>query len=160
MHEAPGLAMIWGPGTSGELAVTNPTRRYAFSCRYAFPARYALSLVLSGLLLLPGCGWPRVHKVLVQQGNVITQGMIDKLKPGMTRTQVAYIMGEPVVRNTFNDTRWDYVYSLENPGQYEVNSTVSLFFENERLSHFVGDLAPTSAKPASDDDEPAEEAAG
>ena len=124
------------------------------------PSFSSVATLLLALSLLGGCGWPRVHKVIVQQGNVITQEMIDKLKPGMTRTQVAYIMGEPVVRNTFNDTRWDYVYSLENPGQYEVNSTVSLFFENERLSHFVGDLAPTSAKPASDDDEPAEEAAG
>ena len=123
------------------------------------PSFSSVTTLLLALSLLGGCGWPRVHKVIVQQGNVITQEMIDKLKPGMTRTQVAYIMGEPVVRNTFNDTRWDYVYSLENPGQYEVNSTVSLFFENERLSHFVGDLAPTSAKPASDD-EPAEEAAG
>lgn len=109
------------------------------------PAAVIVSLLT--VTLLSGCGWPRVHKVVVQQGNVISQAMIDKLKPGMTRTQVAYIMGEPVVRNTFNETRWDYVYSLENPGRYEVNSTVSLFFANDRLSHFVGDLAPTSAKP-------------
>ena len=112
------------------------------------------SAVIASLLavtLLAGCGWPRVHKVIVQQGNVITQEMIDKLKPGMTRTQVAYIMGEPVVRNTFNDSRWDYVYSLENPGFYEVSSSVSLFFENERLSYFIGDLAPTSAQPEAEE---------
>lgn len=113
------------------------------------PARLLVPAILSLLVaaLLSGCGWPRVHKVVVQQGNVITQEMIDKLKPGMTRTQVAYIMGEPVVRNTFNDQRWDYVYSLENPGRYELNSSVSLFFDNELLSHFIGDIAPTSALP-------------
>ena len=107
------------------------------------------TVVCSALLvtLLAGCGWPRVHKVVVQQGNVITQEMIDKLRPGMTRTQVAYIMGEPVVRNTFNDARWDYVYTLENPGRYEVSSSMSLYFENEKLAFFTGDLAPTSAKP-------------
>lgn len=104
------------------------------------------------LALLGGCGWPRVHKVIVQQGNVISQEMIDKLKPGMTRSQVAYIMGEPVVRNTFNDARWDYVYTLENPGVYEVNSSMSLFFSNDRLTHFVGDLAPSSAKADSAED--------
>ena len=49
---------------------------------------------------------PRVHKVSVQQGNVITQEMIDRLKPGMTRSQVAYVMGEPVIENTFNPDRW------------------------------------------------------
>ena len=118
-----------------------------------FVSRQCLVIaVRAGLLavltvaLLGGCGWPRVHKVVVQQGNVITQQMVDKLKPGMTRSQVAYIMGEPVVRNTFDDTRWDYVYTLENPGRYELNSTMSLFFYNNKLSHFAGDLVPTSVK--------------
>ena len=113
------------------------------------------------LALLGGCGWPRVHKVIVQQGNVITQEMIDKLKPGMTRSQVAYIMGEPVVRNTFNDSRWDYVYTLENPGIYAVSSSVSLFFNNDKLTHFSGDLAPSSARnQAEDSEEAAEGSAG
>jgi len=102
-------------------------------------------LAVLTIALLGGCGWPRVHKVVVQQGNVISQEMIDKLKPGMTRSQVAYIMGEPVVRNTFNEARWDYVYTLENPGRYELNSSMSLFFRNDKLSHFTGDLAPTAA---------------
>ena len=109
------------------------------------------------LALLGGCGWPRVHKVIVQQGNVISQEMIDKLKPGMTRSQVAYIMGEPVVRNTFNDSRWDYVYTLENPGVYEVNSSMSLFFSNDRLTHFVGDLAPSSVTAAAEEEAAEEE---
>ena len=43
--------------------------------------RYPLVISIAALLLLPGCGWPRVHKVVVQQGNVITQEMIDKLGP-------------------------------------------------------------------------------
>ena len=106
------------------------------------------------LVLLGGCGWPRVHKVIVQQGNVITQEMVDKLKPGMTRSQVAYIMGEPVVRNTFDDSRWDYVYSLENPGFYEVSSTMSLFFENDKLAFFTGDLAPTSVQKQAEEKAP------
>lgn len=119
-------------------------------------------IVLTSLLaltLLSGCGWPRVHKVIVQQGNVITQAMIDKLKPGMTRTQVAYIMGEPVVRNTFNDARWDYVYTLENPGRYELNSSVTMYFANNKLTHFSGDLGPTSAKAPVDEVVEAEEVA-
>jgi len=106
-------------------------------------ARVGLVAVLT-VAVLSGCGWPRVHKVIVQQGNVISQQMIDKLKPGMTRSQVAYIMGEPVVRNTFNDSRWDYVYTLENPGRYELSSSISLFFYNDKLSHFAGDLVPST----------------
>ena len=116
--------------------------------RCSIALRCASILSLSALLLLPGCGWPRVHKVVVQQGNVITQAMIDKLKPGMTRAQVAFIMGDPVVHNTFGDNRWDYVYTLENPGVYQASINMSLFFEGDELAYFTGDLAPTASKPS------------
>ena len=59
---------------------------------------------------------PKTHKIIIQQGNIVNQGMVDQLKPGMTKTQVAYIMGEPVLKNTFDENRWDYLYTLELPG--------------------------------------------
>ncbi|MEQ8861629.1 MAG: outer membrane protein assembly factor BamE [Pseudomonadales bacterium] len=110
----------------------------------------ALVIIVATALLLSGCslpkiGLPRVHKVPVQQGNVITQDMIDKLKPGMTRTQVVYVMGEPVFRNAFDDNRWDYIYTLEIPGYYEEEKRMSLYFENGVLAYFTGDYAPTTA---------------
>ena len=110
--------------------------------------RIALTAIVCASVLLVGCSipkprLPRVHKLTVQQGNVITQAMIDKLKPGMTRSQVAFIMGEPVFRNSFNDDRWDYVYTIELPGVYTQNRTVSLFFHEELLAYFTGDMAPT-----------------
>ncbi|NKC00178.1 MAG: outer membrane protein assembly factor BamE [Pseudomonadales bacterium] len=86
---------------------------------------------------------PRVHKISVQQGNLITQEMVDQLKPGMTRGQVAYIMGEPIFRNTFNEQRWDYVYTISVPGYFETDMKMSLFFEDDSLAYFTGDLAPT-----------------
>lgn len=89
---------------------------------------------------------PRVHKITVQQGNVITQKMIDRLKPGMTREQVAFVMGEPVVRNTFNQDRWDYVYTIEAPGRFEDEKRVTLYFQNGLLSSFAGDYAPSSVQ--------------
>ena len=91
---------------------------------------------------------PRVHQVTIQQGNVITQEMIDQLKPGMTREQVAFIMGEPVVRNTFDENRWDYVYTIDIPRAFKSQLLVSLFFTNDLLSLITGDLAPTSATSA------------
>lgn len=104
-------------------------------------------------LILSGCSLkrprlPRVHKITVQQGNVITQDMIDKLKPGMSRSQVAFIMGEPVMRNSFNDDRWDYVYSIELPGVFSTTQMVSLFFVDEELAYFTGDLAPQRLQPS------------
>ena len=96
---------------------------------------------------MPKFGIPRVHKITVQQGNVITQEMIDSLKPGMTRAQVAYIMGEPIVRNTFDRDRWDYIYTLEIPGRFEQEKRISLHFEENRLAYFTGDYAPESEQP-------------
>ena len=95
-----------------------------------------------------GCSisMPRVHKVAVQQGNILNQSMVDKLKPGMTRTQVAYVMGRPVIINTFDPDRWDYVFTIEVPGQFNETTRMSLFFENDVLPHFTGDMAPAAAK--------------
>ena len=93
----------------------------------------------------PKFSLPRVHKITVQQGNVITQDMIDQLKPGMTRSQVAYVMGEPVFRNSFDESRWDYVYTVEVPGIFQDERRVSLYFENDLLAYFTGDYAPSAA---------------
>ncbi len=110
--------------------------------------RMLLVIGICASLVLAGCSLkrprlPRVHKLTVQQGNVINQQMIDKLKPGMTRSQVAFIMGQPVVRNSFNDDRWDYIYTIELPGVFSTNQLVSLFFVDEQLAYFTGDLVPT-----------------
>ena len=99
---------------------------------------------LLATLLTTGCGWPRVHKVTVQQGNVISQEMIDKLTPGMTRSQVAFIMGEPVVKNSFNTDRWDYIYTIVVPRILEDEKRISLYFENDVLAYFTGDFAPSA----------------
>ncbi|MCE2424232.1 MAG: outer membrane protein assembly factor BamE [Pseudomonadales bacterium] len=100
-------------------------------------------LALALAVAVSSCALPRVYKVTIQQGNVITQKMVDELKPGMTREQVAYIMGEPVIRNPFDESRWDYVYTLRVPGSVERQITMSLFFTDDVLSHFTGDLAPS-----------------
>jgi len=101
--------------------------------------------VLLATVLLTGCGWPRVHKVTVQQGNLITQDMVDQLKPGMTRSQVAFIMGDPVFRNPFEDNRWDYIYTVEVPGRFQQRRLMSLYFVDERLAYFTGDFVPSDA---------------
>ena len=102
-------------------------------------------LIVAASCSLPRISIPRVHKITIQQGNVITQEMVDQLKPGMTRTQVAFIMGEPVARNTFNENRWDYIYTVVVPGVFQDEKRLSLYFENEILAYFTGDYAPTGA---------------
>ncbi len=126
-----------------------------------FPRRPALAVVVCILIACAGCSLslPRVHKVTVQQGNVITQQMVDRLKPGMTKSQVAFVMGEPVLRHTFDDNRWDYVYLLNIPGYYDEEKRVSLFFQNGVLAYLTGDYAPSAAPagegaPAAGDEAP------
>ena len=91
---------------------------------------------------------PRVHRVTVQQGNVITQEMVDQLKPGMTREQVAFVMGEPVARSSFKSDRWDYVHTLEVPGRYADKKHLTLYFERDGLVRIRGDgdYAPGSKR--------------
>lgn len=103
----------------------------------------ALATALIVAMIVTSCALPRVYKVTVQQGNVITQQMVDSLRPGMTREQVAYVMGEPVIKNPFDQDRWDYVYTLRVPGVVNDHMKMSLFFTDGLLSHFVGDLAPS-----------------
>ena len=105
--------------------------------------RTSLALALAGALLASACSLPRMYRLTVQQGNVITQEMVDSLKPGMTHEQVAYVMGEPVMRNPFDNSRWDYVYTLRVPGYVNDRLKLSLFFVDGELSHFVGDLKPS-----------------
>ena len=97
--------------------------------------------LLAAVLALPQTACS-LYRITVQQGNVITQEMVNSLKPGMTREQVAYIMGEPVVRNPFNESQWDYVYTLQVPGRVERQRKLSLFFADGVLSHLTGDFKP------------------
>ena len=110
-----------------------------------------LILMIASLCLLSGCGisnikLPKLYKVAIQQGNVITQDMVDKLKPGMTRRQVAFVMGEPVIQDPFDDTKWVYLYSIDVPGVFSQESRLILFFdENDLLTVISGDYAPSDA---------------
>ena len=54
--------------------------------------------------------FPSVHKIDIQQGNLITDEMADLLRPGLTQRQVQYVIGTPLVVDTFNPNHWDYVY--------------------------------------------------
>ena len=105
-------------------------------------------------LYLTGCTNSRfhlVHKIDVQQGNVVTQEELNQLKPGMTRRQVQYIMGSPMVADVFHQDRWDYIYLME-PGYGKPSSEhVTLYFEADTLQRVEGSMHPqdvSAAEPA------------
>lgn len=102
-----------------------------------------LLLTIVTVLFLSGCTqFPGVYKLDIPQGNVIDQEMVDKLQPGMTPNQVQFIMGTPIIEDTFNANRWDYIYTMKKPDQTPTQSRVSLFFANGTLSNIKGDYRP------------------
>ncbi|OAN28722.1 outer membrane protein assembly factor BamE [Pseudomonas oryzihabitans] len=104
-------------------------------------------LSLMGLAMLAGCSLPGVYKIDIQQGNVVTQDMIDQLRPGMTRQQVRFIMGSPLIQDTFHPNRWDYLYSLQAAGGQRKQERVSLVFNGEnQLSGLAGDFMPGTSR--------------
>lgn len=106
--------------------------------------------VLLLLISLVACAeFAGVYKIDIEQGNVITEEMVDQLRPGMTKRQVRFIMGMPLIKDTFNLQRWDYLHSLSIAGDEREQQHLSLFFnEEERLVSMSGsDFNPNAALP-------------
>jgi outer membrane protein assembly factor BamE len=95
----------------------------------------ALCILLASCnsLSLPGFLSLTPHKVEVQQGNLITPEMREKIKVGMSVPMVRSILGTPLINDPFHAKRWDYVYSLEKGGKMIEKQRLTLYFEGERL---------------------------
>jgi outer membrane protein assembly factor BamE len=82
-----------------------------------------------------------VYRMEVQQGNYVTQEMVSQLQPGMTRDQVRFVLGTPLLTDVFHGNRWDYVYRRQRPNSREVEQRrLSVFFENDKLVRVEGDV--------------------
>lgn len=102
---------------------------------------------LPSLEALPGpTDLPFIHKIDIQQGNVITQEMVGQLRRGMDKKKILFIMGTPIIKDTFNDQRWDYVYTLLHGGGHVERRNVSLVFVDEQLDHITGDIVAASGE--------------
>lgn len=108
-------------------------------------------LLLSGMLA--ACSnVPRIvteYRIDVQQGNVVTQEMVAQLRPGLTRDQVRFALGSPLLVDLFHADRWDYLYRLQNGRSGDVQTRkLSVFFDKEgRLVSTAGDITPASVAP-------------
>jgi len=110
-------------------------------------------LVTLTLALTAGCSrtgipspadLPIVYKIDVQQGNLVTQDMLAQLEPGMDKTKVKYIMGTPLVTDTFHADRWDYIYTMQERGGERTQRRISLFFTDGRLARVEGNVKPAA----------------
>ncbi|GHT81585.1 hypothetical protein AGMMS49543_04450 [Betaproteobacteria bacterium] len=101
---------------------------------------------LMSTVLLSGCSFDPVvsrvtpYRIDIRQGNYVDQAMVAQLKRGMSRDQVRYVLGSPLVTDVFRNDRWDYVYRFK-PGNGEVQQrTLSVFFVDDGLDHLDGDV--------------------
>jgi len=96
--------------------------------------------------------FPGVYKISIPQGNIITQDMVDQLRPGMTKRQVIFVMGTPLVRDPFHQDRWDYIYSFQPGGGVRGQERISVFFVDDQLVSFNGDFVPSAFEQEASDD--------
>lgn len=111
------------------------------------------------VFLVTGCGLVKLHRIDIQQGNLVTQKMIDKLKPGMTKEQVIYIMGHPLALNPFDQSRWDYVHTYSFERKEPNRKVITLYFDGDSLIRFEGFLKHTDSKTMPSDVIPEEQVA-
>ena len=87
------------------------------------------------------------YRMDIQQGNVVTQEMIAKVQPGMTRSQVRFALGTPLVTDVFHPDRWDYVYLYQKAGVVTEHRRIVAVFKDEKLVRIDGDVVPASSLP-------------
>jgi len=95
------------------------------------------------VLLTTGCtrfNFP--YRIDVEQGNVLTQEAVDQLQPGMTRRQVTFLLGTPLITDDFRFERWDYYYSLRTGHGVFLSRHTVLFFHGDTLVRLEGDIRP------------------
>lgn len=118
------------------------------------PARLAMATALLAALLATGCTTVDtyvptlrsfgVYKLDINQGNYLSQDMVDKLKVGQTRQQVRQLLGTPLLVSPFRENRWDYVYEFNRQGRVVEHRTFTVYFVDEKLARWEGDEMPAS----------------
>lgn len=125
----------------------------AFSAAYRSHRRpWLAAALLAGLLLASGC----VYRLDVQQGNLLDDKDVAAIQPGMTRSQVRYLLGTPVSADEFRHDRWDYMYYLR-PGNRRTATQrwVVVWFKDDKVT-----AVSPNVLPGTDPERPAAAASG
>jgi outer membrane protein assembly factor BamE len=120
-------------------------------------------LVAGATLSIVGCSTPKkepvykssaleklpfVYKMTVQQGNIVTDEMVDRLEPGMSKSQVRFLLGTPMLTDMFHSDRWDYTYTIRRGHDAMQLTRLTLLFQEDALVRVAGDLRPDSNRAA------------
>ena len=94
---------------------------------------------------LAGCGL--VYKIDVQQGNYVTEDLVAKLKPGMTKAEVKLLLGTPLLADVFHANRWDYYFSSVKRGKSTERKRFTVTFQDDKVVEFTGQVQPAALPP-------------
>lgn len=102
--------------------------------------------ILCLCLALAGCGGTIVHRIDIQQGNIVAPETFARLKPGMTRTEVRNLLGTPLLTDVFHANRWDYYFRNEQGGRLVEQNRFAVYFENEKVVRVEGGPTPSATR--------------
>jgi outer membrane protein assembly factor BamE len=109
------------------------------------------AIILPAIFLAACSSYPaslpsiKPYKMDIQQGNVVTPKMMMQLRPGMTKAQVRFVMGTPLIADSFHANRWDYFYRMQKGGKVIEQRRIILDFEDDKLLHVRGDVIPAGS---------------
>lgn len=115
-----------------------------------------IAIVALLTVLLTGCS-SLLYRVPVIQGNVLSNENVSKLKLGMTKPEVRYLLGTPLVNSDFGKHRWDYVFYLRDTRGRTIQSRLTVFFQRGKVARIAGDesyeaLLPENQEKIGEDD--------
>ncbi len=96
----------------------------------------SLTVIVTTLLLVSGC----VYQAALSQGNLLEQEDVDQVTLGMTRGQIRFLLGTPMIDDPFHENRWDYVYYLRVGRDKAIfKRWISIYFVNDNVSEVISD---------------------
>jgi outer membrane protein assembly factor BamE len=99
-------------------------------------------LLAAGALLASGC----VYRMSIQQGNYLVTDSVSQLKEGMTRSQVRFLLGTPMVPDAFDNDRWDYYYFFNSRHMKQpLKRRLTVYFQDEKVQRYENQGVPTQA---------------
>jgi outer membrane protein assembly factor BamE len=114
------------------------------------------ALAAIAALFLVSCGSARLpmpdiapYRIEIQQGNFVSQEMVSQLKLGMSKDQVRFVLGTPLITDSFHADRWDYVFRRQRANSRELEQRkLAVFFEDGKLKRIEGDVTPAASTDA------------
>lgn len=85
---------------------------------------------------------PFVYRPEIQQGNVVEQEQVNQLRPGLSKRQVKFLLGTPMLNDVFHANRWDYAYTIGRGSTPREIRRLTVFFQDDRLVRIAGDMRP------------------